>query len=164
MNLRTIANVAVLFASVVAGAAAFAQPAEPPANQPSVDFARLDANKDGFVSRAEAQADKEVIRWFSSADTNHDGKLTEDEYIKGRAADDRKKAEQFAGDTEITTKIKTQLLAVKGFPSTAVSVSTSYGVVNLSGTVDTAEQVSQAGAIAAKVKGVKSVQNSIRVK
>jgi osmotically-inducible protein OsmY len=45
-----------------------------------------------------------------------------------------------------------------------VSVATSYGVVNLSGTVDQAPQIRRAGAIAAGVKGVKAVHNAITVK
>ena len=140
------------------------QTTDQPGTQPSLEFAKLDKNKDGFISRQEAAADKNVAALFSKADTNHDGKLTEDELTKARAAQDREKAEQYASDSAITTKVKAELLAEKGMPSTAISVETIKGTVMLSGFVDDAAQVKKAGAIAAKVKGVKAVKNALAVK
>jgi hypothetical protein len=39
-------------------------------------FRKLDANEDGWVSRAEAAARREVAAGFQSADTNRDGRLS----------------------------------------------------------------------------------------
>jgi len=164
MILRFGAAFAVLCLNA-AVTAAHAQPStDQPGAQPSLEFARLDKNKDGFVSRQEAQADKNVEALFVKADTNHDGKLSEDELTKARAAQDREKAEQYTSDLAITTKIKAELLAEKGVPSTAISVETYKGVVQLSGFVENAGQVKKAGAVAAQVKGVKAVKNGLTVK
>lgn len=51
-------------------------------------FARLDANKDGRVTLAEATAQR--LQWFDKADANNDGKLTAEER---RAARDVMRAE-----------------------------------------------------------------------
>ena len=132
--------------------------------QPDFTFNKLDKNRDGHLTRQEASADPDVARIFSKADTNKDGKLTEDELVKARSAEDREKAAQYASDSAITTKAKTALLAEKGIKSTAISVETYKGVVQLSGFVDDAEQIRHAGAVVAKVGGVKSVKNSLSVK
>ena len=144
---------------------AHAQPSlDAAGRQPDVTFNRLDTNKDGFLTRAEAKADKDVARIFSKADTNKDGKLTEDEFVKARSKEDREKAAQYTSDSAITTKVKTALLAEKGIKSAAITVETYKGVVQLSGFVDDAEQVKKAGAVAAKAGGVKSVKNTLSVK
>jgi len=49
-------------------------------------------------------------------------------------------------------------------PSSSISVETYKGTVQLSGFVENAEQVKKAGAVAAKVKGVKAVKNNLIVK
>ena len=64
----------------------------------------------------------------------------------------------------ITTKVKAQLLVTKGVPSTAISVETYEGRVQLSGFVDTKEQVAAAGKVAAAVSGVHAVQNDLKLK
>lgn len=129
-----------------------------------VTFTRLDANSDGFLTRKEAAADKDVLRIFRKSDLDRDGKLTEDELIKGRSADDRERAEQYAIDSAITAKVKSELLLEKGIPSTAISVETYKGVVLLSGFVDDAGQIKRSVALVRKIGGVKSVKNSLSVK
>ena len=139
-------------------------PGEPNSRQPDFNFGRLDKNNDGFLSRKEAAADKDVERLFGRADSNKDGRLSEDELVKARASEDREKAAQYTGDSAITTKVKAALLAEKGIPSTAISVETYKGVVQLSGFVDDAGQVKKAGDVASRVGGVKSVKNTLGVK
>ena len=140
---------------------AHAQDAAP---QKSPDFARLDRNHDGFLSRAEAKADKRVAKFFGKADMNHDGKLNEDEWLKARSMADRQKAGEYVDDSTITAKVKSALLTKKGVSSAEISVETYLGVVQLSGFVDTADQVQLAGRTARSVKGVKEVKNSLNVK
>jgi hyperosmotically inducible protein len=65
-----------------------------------------------------------------------------------------------ADDTWITTKVKSEFAANKSVKATDISVSTTEGVVTLTGTVGTAKEKSHAEAIAKKVKGVKSVDAS----
>jgi osmotically-inducible protein OsmY len=162
MKLRYSATLVV--AMLATGSVHAQQTTEQPGSQPSFEFGRLDKNKDGFLSRQEAQADKRTAALFDRADTNKDGKLSEDELTKARAAQDREKAAEYSSDAAITTKVKAELLTEKGVPSTSISVETQKGVVHLTGAVENAEQIKKAGAIAAKVKGVKSVTNSLTVK
>lgn len=67
-------------------------------------------------------------------------------------------------DATITARVKTALIAEKGIAGNAVKVETYRGVVQLSGFVDSADQVTRAGEIAGKVNGVQSVRNDVRVK
>lgn len=67
-------------------------------------------------------------------------------------------------DATITARVKTALLADKGVSGTAVKVDTYRGVVQLSGFVDNEAQAARAAELAAKVGGVQSVKNDIRIK
>src|SRR3982751_3941269 len=46
----------------------------------SAEFARLDADGDGYISRQEALKDSEVVRTFRRADANKDGRLDPSEF------------------------------------------------------------------------------------
>ncbi|BDU20375.1 BON domain-containing protein [Dyella sp. GSA-30] len=63
-------------------------------------------------------------------------------------------------DAWITTKVKSEFAANKAVKASDISVSTTEGVVTLSGTVATAKEKAHATAIAKKIKGVKSVDAS----
>lgn len=41
-----------------------------------IDFAKLDRNHDGYISRAEAKADPTLEREFDAIDTQHTGRLS----------------------------------------------------------------------------------------
>ena len=150
-----------LLALAILATGVLAQDAAP---QKNPDFAKLDANRDGFIGREEAKADARVAKFFGKADMNHDGKLNEDEWLKARSMADRQKAGEYVDDSTLTAKVKSALLAKKGVPSAEISVETYHGVVQLSGFVDSAEQVRQAGRTAAGVGGVKEVKNNLNVK
>lgn len=47
---------------------------------PGADLGKLDTNKDGFISKAEARRDKELSKAFQSLDSNKDGKLDAAEF------------------------------------------------------------------------------------
>lgn len=63
-------------------------------------------------------------------------------------------------DTWITTKVKSKLAAAKGVKSADISVSTTDGVVTLTGTATSAREKNHAAHLAKQVKGVKSVDAS----
>lgn len=66
-----------------------AQPAMPIAKpQRTFDrlFARLDKDRDGFISRDEATRSRWLKKQFDAIDTNQDGKLSKDEVRAYRAA------------------------------------------------------------------------------
>jgi Ca2+-binding EF-hand superfamily protein len=46
------------------------------------EFAALDKNHDGKLSRAEVSADKNLPRHFAMLDADKDGKLSEEEFAK----------------------------------------------------------------------------------
>lgn len=123
-------------------------------------FKGLDKNGDGSLSPAEVAGNKEIAKRFKAFDANKDGKLQEPEYLK--AAQDNTK--RVAADSAITTKVKSGLLFAKGIPSTAISVETYEGRVQLSGFVENKDQIAAAGRIAGEVSGVKKVQNDLKVK
>ena len=127
-------------------------------------FVKLDQNRDGYVSRGEAAANGNISRVFLKADMNRDGRLDEDEFAKAQSMISRENAEAYADDATITTKVKAALLQTKGVKSTDISVTTTKGVVLLSGFVADESQVSRAGQVAARVGGVKEVRNTLQAK
>ena len=123
-------------------------------------FATLDKNSDGALSKAEVASDKEITKRFDKFDANKDGKLQEAEYLKAGQDNDKR----VLADTAITTKVKSEFLLTKGIPSTAISVETYEGTVQLSGFVDNKEQIAAAVKMTKSVSGVKSVQNNLKAK
>lgn len=76
----------------------------------------------------------------------------------------RESTGEFIDDSTITAKVKADLIhdpVVKAFD---VKVETFKGVVQLSGFVNTQIEKTQAGSVAAAVKGVTEVKNNIAVK
>lgn len=73
-------------------------------------------------------------------------------------------AGQYVDDSVITTKVKTAFVKDPDLKAMQINVKTYQGVVQLSGFVDSAKEVSKAGEIAKNVDNVKSVQNDIIVK
>ena len=67
-------------------------------------------------------------------------------------------------DTAVTTKVKTSLLTDDHVKGLDIKVETRKGVVQLSGYVDSQEQIDKAIAITKGIKGVKSVDNKMMVK
>lgn len=64
---------------------------------------------------------------------------------------------QPVGDSWITTKVKADLLATEATKGFDINVTTTNGVVTLSGKLDSKAEVDQAVAVARAIKGVKSV-------
>ncbi len=71
---------------------------------------------------------------------------------------------QYVDDATITAKVKAGILNDNALKVNQISVETYKGVVQLSGFVDSQEQVKKAGDIAASVPGVVSVKNDLVVK
>lgn len=70
----------------------------------------------------------------------------------------------YLDDSVITTKVKTALLNEPKLKSAEISVETYKGVVQLSGFVSSQYDIRRAVEIAQGVKGVKSVNNDMRLK
>lgn len=71
---------------------------------------------------------------------------------------------EYIDDSTITTKVNAAILKESSLKFFQINVETFKGRVQLSGFVDTKEQVAKAGEVAAGVKGVKSVHNNLVVK
>ncbi len=71
---------------------------------------------------------------------------------------------EYLDDSVLTTKVKTSILGDSRLKLLQISVESFKGVVQLSGFVDSAGAVTRAVELARKVKGVKSVNNSLIVK
>jgi hyperosmotically inducible protein len=86
--------------------------------------------------------------------------LADEAANKTPAAMSQSKSEQPGTDTWITTKVKSELMTTKGIPSTDISVTTTNGVVMLSGILDTKAQVQKTVAVTKAIKGVQQVDAS----
>ncbi|RLB95161.1 MAG: transporter [Deltaproteobacteria bacterium] len=71
---------------------------------------------------------------------------------------------EYVDDSVITTKVKAKLAAQDWTSPFKISVETFKGTVQLSGFVNTQEQVEWAGNVARSVKGVRAVKNDLIVK
>jgi len=71
---------------------------------------------------------------------------------------------EYIDDTVITTKVKTAIFAEPDLKSLQINVETFKGVVQLSGFVDSEQNVKKAADVARGVKGVVSVKNDLIVR
>lgn len=156
-SMPNVIALALSAALALTGGAAVAQ--APEQGMVRAGFAALDKNRDGHISRHEANGDRETAKRFAQFDSDGDGRLSETEYIA--AQEDNKK--RILRDSVITARVKAALLAEKGIPSLSISVETYEGRVHLAGFVGAPEIVSKAGRVTASVSGVRTVDNYIAV-
>ena len=76
---------------------------------------------------------------------------------------DQSSVGQYMDDAGITAQVKAKFVEDKTVAASAISVETLNGTVQLSGFAKSAEEKAAAERIAAGVKGVKSVKNSVVV-
>jgi hypothetical protein len=61
-------------------------------------FAKLDKNKDGYISKLEAKAEPELAKNFDKWDLNNDGKINRAEYLAAMAKEDAVKLKDKVSD------------------------------------------------------------------
>ena len=77
----------------------------------------------------------------------------------------RRSAGEFTDDASLTAKVKSAIATDAGAKTAAaIDVGTYRGVVQLTGFVDSEDQLTRAVSAAKKVQGVRSVKNDIRLK
>jgi hyperosmotically inducible protein len=130
----------------------------------SAGFRKLDADRDGFLSRGEVRHLDGYDEAFAEADRDRDGKLNPTEAITAHQLYERGIAARYAEDAWLTTKVKAALLREKGLDSMDVSVETFQNEVLLSGFVANTEQKKKALLVASKVEGVKEVKDGLAVR
>ena len=79
MVLATL-SAAGLITSLPAGAQTSPAPAAKQTDDDAAEFAKLDANKDGFLDKKEAVLEPRLLMNFDAADTNKDGKVDKNEW------------------------------------------------------------------------------------
>ena len=107
-------RVLLILSSLAASAAALAQPA---------GFAALDRNADGYLSRLEVAADREIAKRFSHFDRDNDRRLSAEEYRAAREDSERRASV----DAALTARVKAALTAERGIPASAIAVETYEG-------------------------------------
>jgi hypothetical protein len=136
---------------LAAGAAASTQ---------SADFDSLDRNGDGYLSRIEITAVPDIARRFAQFDSDKDRRLSRAEYAVAREENEKRALH----DAALTARVKEALNAAHGMPTTAISVETFQGEVQLTGFVPAPDLASRAGRITAGVSGVRMVHNNLVVR
>jgi len=74
------------------------------------------------------------------------------------------KSSNVVADTMVTGKVKTAITADNAMKDADVSVKTENGVVTLTGTVKSPDQVTLASALAQRQEGVRRVENQVAVR
>jgi hypothetical protein len=141
----------VLAASMLLSGTALAQ---------SGDFAALDRNRDGYLSRIEALGDAEIQKRFAQFDTDQDRHLSPAEYAAARADN----AMRIKRDAALSERVKAALEAERAIRAAAIAVDAYEGQVQLSGFVPAADMASRAGRVTAGVDGVRFVHNNLAVR
>lgn len=157
-------RVSALLVAAVTSVCAAAQDTGQATAGPSSEFKRLDANRDGYLSRDEAKKLKNFDKAFNEADENRDGRLDPDEFVKAQAIHARIVAGTYIEDSVITAKVKTALLKDLHLKGLNVNVETYRGTVLLSGFVNEEQQAQRAAEVASGIRGVIAVKNSLLVK
>lgn len=126
----------------------------------SADFAALDRNADGYLTRLEAALDPEIAKRFAQFDLDKDRRLSQAEYLAAREDNQRRALR----DAALTARVREALMAASGIPARTISVETYEGRVQLSGFVPVADMASRAGRVTAGVNGVLTVSNNLVVR
>jgi osmotically-inducible protein OsmY len=71
---------------------------------------------------------------------------------------------QYVDDSTITTKVKAAIFNEPGLESADINVETNQGNVQLSGFVESRDDITRAVEVAQRVNGVRSVKNDMRLK
>lgn len=70
-------------------------------------FNDMDKNADGYITRAEAKGNKELLGKWKEADTNNDGKLSRAEYLKQMAKHDANTVKEKVSNAPAAVKKET---------------------------------------------------------
>ncbi len=79
-------------------------------------------------------------------------------------SDKSKKAGDFIDDTAITAKVKAEIASDPVLKVSQITVTTTNGVVRLSGVADSQQSIDRALELTRKVKGAEAVENNLVVK
>jgi osmotically-inducible protein OsmY len=112
---------------------------------------------------AENQAQKELTAEFAKSIEGVTS-VKNEILVQVAAADAKKTVAESIDDASITTQVKYALLSHKSTSALKTTVSTSEGVVEITGVAANAAEKSLVGKLAQGIRGVKSVSNNMTVK
>ncbi len=121
-------------------------------------------NQEGPAEKAGKKVDKVVVqsdKKIEQATEQADKKI---EKVGDELSDKSKKSGEYMDDAAITVKVKAAIASDPVLKLSQISVTTTNGVVRLSGDVDSSQSIDRALEIARSVKDVHSTENDLVVK
>jgi gas vesicle protein len=109
-------------------------------------------------------AQDKLQSWGLTPDSIKDELARRGRVIRRKAEDAGAAIADIAADARITATIKAKLIADRNLSALSISVSTTDGLVTLSGTASSAQNVQTAITLAMDTKGVREVVSSLQVK
>lgn len=114
------------------------------------------------------QAEKKIDRAAENAEQKIDQTVQQAEKkieaVKESATEKTQAAGEYADDSAVTANVKTAILNDPLLNTSLIEVSTSQGIVTLSGTVNSEQTIARAVQVASSQKNVKSVQSELVIK
>ncbi|MBK8640215.1 MAG: BON domain-containing protein [Chromatiaceae bacterium] len=121
-------------------------------------------DKNDSAEQAGKKIDQAAARSGEAIEKAGDKASTKLDTAKEAIGDKAEAAGVYMSDAAITTQIKAGLLADSTLKSLQIHVTTTNGVVALSGVVDSQQSIDRSLEIARGIKGVASVENRLVVK
>ena len=121
-------------------------------------------DKDGSAEQAGKKIDQAAARSGEAIEKAGDKASTKIDTAKAAVGNKAEATGVYMNDAAITTQIKAGFLADSTLKSLEIHVTTTNGVVALSGVVESQKSIDRSLEIARGVKGVTSVENNLVVK
>jgi len=120
--------------------------------------------QEGQAEKAGKKIDQAIDQAGKKIDQATDEAAKKLEEAGDTVSDKSKQAVEYMDDTTITGKVKTEIANDPVLKVSQISVTTTKGVVRLSGIVDSQQSIERALEITRKVKGVQLTENKLVVK
>lgn len=121
-------------------------------------------NQEGSAEKAGQKVDQAIEHTGKKIDQAVEQTGKKMEQTKESINDKGKKVGEYIDDTAITTKVKAGIVSEPSLRMLDITVTTTNGVVRLSGTVDSQRSLDKSIEIVRKISGVASVENDLVVK
>ncbi len=125
------------------------------------EFIALDADYDGFLSRAEIASDAMLLVNLKRFDRDRDGKLSAAEYRMAETTLERERASVEIPDDTLSAAVRAALSKVTGVDMANTRIEADRGVIAVIGMVENAEVARRAYSVLKRVNGVKKIDNRL---
>lgn len=120
--------------------------------------------QEGPAEKAGQKVDQAVEQAGKKIDQATDQAGKQIEQAGDTLSDKTKKAGEYIDDTALTTKVKAEIANDPVLKMSQITVTTTKGVVRLSGAVDSSQSIDRALEITRNIKGVLATENNLVVK